>query len=190
FQIMAHLKQIAKDVEYSMLNGTRAYGTNITTAAKMGGITEFCPVANTVDASSADISKTLINTLLRQMADNGAEFNTPVMLCSMLQRQRISEIYGFVPESRNVGGLNIMYLESEACEFGIVWCPQLASSTILLADIAQCAPVFCPVPGKGHLFYEAKEKTGASEGGQIYGQIGLNVGNVENHGKITNVSTS
>jgi len=190
FQIMAHLKQMSKNVEYSMLNGTRVYATDNTTAATMGGITSFVPAANTVDASTADISKALVDQLVRQMADEGSAFNTPILFCSMLQKQRISEIYGYVPEHRNVGGLNIQYLETDAVSFGIVWCPQLVASTILLADMAQCSPVFCPVPGKGHLFYEEKTQAGASEGGMLYGQIGLSVGDVTDHGKIINVSTS
>ena len=45
-------------------------------------------------------------------------------------------------------------------------------------------------PGKGVLFYEELSKTGASEKGQIYGQLGLDYGPEEFHGKITGLATS
>jgi len=190
FQIMANLKKMAKDVDYTFLNGTKQISTGKTVAAKTGGITDLIPADNKVNASSTDISKDLLNAMLRQMADNGAAFDTPVLLCSMLQKQRISELYGYAPADRNIGGVNINMIESDIGEFGIVWTPQLAADTVVLADVSFCSPVFCPVPGKGVLFYEDKNKQGASEGGLLYGQIGLNVGDVNNHGLIYGLTTT
>ena len=190
FQIMANLKQIAKDVDYTFLNGTKHISTAKDDAARTGGIINLIPADNKVNASSTDISKDLINAMLRQMADNGAAFDTPVLLCSMLQKQRISELYGYAPADRNIGGVNINMIESDIGEFGIVWTPQLAADTVVLADVAFCSPVFCPVPGKGVLFYEDKNKQGASEGGLLYGQIGLNVGDINNHGLIYGLTTT
>jgi len=191
FQIMIKLKKMALDIEWSMLNGTYTASTGVAVAAKMGGITSFVPVANTVDASSADISKALIDTLMRQMADAGSQPTMPVLFCSMLQKQRISEIYGFVPESRTVGGMDIQVIQNEfMSNLGIVWSPQLTASTLLIADVAECQPVFNVVPGKPSIFYEEKAQAGASTGGMLYGMVGLNIGSAERHGKITNLSTS
>ena len=190
FQIMAHLKQIAKDVDYAFLNGVQQFATATNVAAKTGGLTSLVPTANKVNAGNADITKDMIDAMLRQMADNGAIFNTPILLCSMLQKQRISTIYGYAPTDRKVGGVAIDMVETDATEFGIVWTPQLDSSKVVLVDAAYCSPVFCPVPGKGVLFYEDKDKPGASEGGQLYGQIGLNVGDVNNHGMIYGLTTT
>jgi len=190
FQIMANLKKMAKDVDYTFLNGVKHISTGKGDAATCGGIIDLIPADNKVNASSTDISKDLINAMLRQMADNGAAFDTPVLLCSMLQKQRISELYGYAPASRNVGGVNINMIESDIGEFGIVWTPQIAADTVVLADVSFCSPVFCPVPGKGVLFYEEKNKQGASEGGLLYGQIGLNVGDVNNHGLIYGLTTT
>ena len=66
----------------------------------------------------------------------------------------------------------------------------MPTDTVLIAEMSTCAPVFCPVPGKGLLFYEALSKTGAAEKGQLYGQIGLDYGPEEYHGKITGLTTS
>jgi len=56
--------------------------------------------------------------------------------------------------------------------------------------MTHCAPVFLPVPGKGFLFYEELAKSGASEKGQIYGQIGLDHGPEIYHGKLTGLTVA
>ena len=56
---------------------------------------------------------------------------------------------------------------------------------LLVADVAQIAPVFQPVPGKGNFFEEELAKNGASDRIQIYGQIGLAHAPAFLHGAIT-----
>jgi hypothetical protein len=56
--------------------------------------------------------------------------------------------------------------------------------------MAYVSVVTCPVPGKGNMFYEELSKTGASEKGQIYGQIGLDHGPEFMHGHISGLATS
>ena len=189
FQILAHMRQISVNVEYTFLNG--AY-TQITSAAATGGtrgIITAC-TSNTVAAAAATLSKPLVDELLREMAASGAEFGNMVVFCNAFQKQKISDIYGYAPMDRNVGGYNIKQVETDFCELGIVWAPHVPAATLLIADLSVCAPVFLPVPEKGVLFYEELSKTGASENGQIYGQIGLDYGPEEYHGTITGLATS
>ena len=189
FQINANMKQIAVNCEYSMLNGVYQQATDAGTAAKMRGIVTACST-NAVNASSADLSRDLVNELLRTMAANGSQFINPVIFVNAFQKQRLSEIFGYAPADRNVGGLDIKQIETDFAMLGIVWAPHMVTSTLLIADLAVCQPVFCPVPSKGVLFYEELAKAGAAEQGQIYGQIGLDYGPEEFHGKITNLTTS
>lgn len=189
FQINANLKQLAKDLEYTFLRGTYQQATDAGTAPQTGGICTNA-TGNTVDASSADLSKALMNELLRTMAGNGAEFDIPVIFVNGFQKQQISEIYGYAPEDRNVGGVNIKTIETDFAQLGVAYAPQMATDTLLIADLAYCAPVYLPVPGKGVLFYEELSRTGAAEKGQIYGQIGLDYGPHLAHGSITSLSTS
>jgi hypothetical protein len=189
FQIMAHMRQIAVNTEYTFLQGAYQQATSAAVAAKTRGITSAVST-NSVNASAADLSKGLIDTLMRTMANNGAEFVNPVCFCGALQKQRFSDIYGYAPEDRNIGGVNIKQIETDFAIVGIVWTPYMAANEVLIADLAFCSPVFLPVPEKGVLFYEELAKTGASERGQIYGQIGLDYGPEEFHGLITNLSTS
>lgn len=189
FQISAHMRQISVNTEYTFLNGQYQQATSAAVAAKSRGIITACST-NTVNASSAALSKALIDQLLRTMAGNGAEFVNPVIFVNAFQKQKISEIYGYAPQDRNVGGYNIKQIETDFAILGIVWAPQVPAATLLIADLSTCSPVFLPVPEKGVLFYEELSKTGASESGQIYGQIGLDYGPEEYHGTITSLATS
>jgi len=189
FQISAHMRQIAVNTEYTFLNGTYQQSTDATTAAKCRGIITAA-TTNTVAAGAAALSKGMIDQLLRTMAANGSEFINPVILCNAFQKQKLSDIYGYAPQDRNVGGYNINQIETDFAVLGVVWAPHVPAATLLIADLAVCAPVFLPVPEKGVLFYEELSKTGAAEKGQIYGQLGLDYGPEEYHGTITGLATS
>jgi len=189
FQITAHMRQIAVNADYTFLNGAYQKATDAGTAAKTRGIITAC-TSNTVAAGGVALSRNLLNELIRTMASNGSEFMNPVIFCNAFQKQRISEIYGYAPDSRNVGGLNINQIETDFAILGVVWAPNVPTSTLLIADLSVCSPVFLPVPEKGVLFYEELSKTGAAEKGQIYGQIGIDYGPEEYHGTITGLATS
>lgn len=189
FQIQAHMRQIALDVDYTFLNGAYQQATAANVAAKTRGIITAC-TTNTVAAGAATLTKALVDQLLRTMAANGAEFVNPVVFVNAFQKQKLSDIYGYAPQDRNVGGYNIKQIETDFAQLGIVWAPNVPAATLLVADLAFCDPVFLPVPNKGVLFYEQLSKVGASEAGQIYGQIGLNYGPEEYHGTITGLATS
>lgn len=189
FQIMAHMRQLAVNIDYTFLNGSYQQATAANVAAKCRGIITAC-TTNTVNAGSAALTKQLIDQLLRTMAGNGAEFVNPVIFCNAFQKQQISDIYGYAPQDRNIGGYNIKQVETDFAVLGIVWAPNVPAATLLVADLAFCAPVFLPVPEKGVLFYEELSRTGASEKGQVYGQIGIDYGPEEYHGTITSLATS
>lgn len=189
FQIQANLRQIALDAEYSFLQGAYAQATDAATAAKTRGIIA-ATTSNSVNASTAPLTKALIDQLLRTMAAAGSPFVNPVLLCNAFQKQQISNIYGYAPEHRNVGGVNISQIETDFAMLGVVWAPQMPTNTVLVAELSVCSPVFCPVPQKGLLFYEELARTGASLKGQLYGQMGLDHGPETYHGKIIGLTTS
>lgn len=190
WQISKALEKIARDVEYTFLNGVYQISTDAGTANKTRGIIAASTV-NTVDASSAALSKSLMDSLFLEMFNNGAMFKIPVIMCGGFQKQKISDIYGYAPEDRNVGGVNIKQIETDFGNIGVMPAHRfMPAGTLLVADLAVCAPVFQPVPEKGNLFYEDLAKTGASEKGQVFGQIGLNHGPAFAHGTITSLATS
>jgi len=189
FQVAAALQQIAIDAEYTFLHGAYQLGINAGVAYKTRGIVT-ATTTNTVAAGSVTLSKALIDQLLRTMAGNGAKFQNSVVFCNAFQKQQFSNIYGYAPTDRNVGGVNIKQIETDFAMLGIVWTPKIAAGTLLIADLSVCRPVFCPVPNKGVLFRDTLAKVGASEKEQIYGQIGLDYGPEEYHGTITGLATS
>jgi hypothetical protein len=175
FQIESALRQIAIDAEYTFLNGAYQQATAVGVAAKTRGVITAA-TTNTVAAGSATLSRALVNSLIKTMVDNGAELRNPMIFCNAWQKQKLSEIYGYAPESRTVGGVNIEDILLDFARVGVVYTPQVPAATLLIADVDVCSPVFLPVPGKGVLFYEELARTGAASSGELFGMIGLNPG--------------
>ncbi|MCD8209165.1 MAG: DUF5309 domain-containing protein [Bacteroidales bacterium] len=197
WQIQQKLIKIARDVEYSFLQGKYQKATSADVSNKTRGMIELCSsdAGTHVDAGGSVLTIDLLQELYRDMADNGAVFQNMVMFCGSYNKQMLTNIYaalyGFnTPATRNVGGYNIQSVVTDFCDLGIVWDPFMPDDTILLADMAQIAPVFQPVPQKGNFFVEPLAKEGATNASQIYGQIGLAHGPAFLHGVITGLATS
>ena len=190
WQVAQRLKKIARDVEFTFLNGTFNKATASNQANKTRGMFELCSTGTTIAAGNAAISVDLLKQLFKAMADAGAMFGNMVLFCGSDQKQRITALYekqlGYnTPASRNIGGMNITELETDFFKMGVAYNPFVPNDRILIADVSACAPVFQDVPGKGTLFLEDLAKTGAAEKKQIYGEIGLDHGPAFLHGSIT-----
>lgn len=197
WQIQQKLVKIARDVEFSFLNGEYQIATAANVANKTRGMFELCNsgAGTSIDADSAALSKALLDQLFREMADNGAYFGKMVLFCGAYQKQMITNLYAEqfkanMQTTQNVGGMNITEIETDFFKMGVVWDRFVPADSILIADMAHIAPVFQAVPGKGVLFQEDLAKNGASERVQIYGQIGLAHGPAFLHGAITGLATS
>lgn len=197
FQIQQKLVKIARDIEYSFLNGTYQKATAANESNKTRGMLELCTSAAGTSIAAGDVllTKQLLNYIYREMAENGATFNNIVLHCGTFQKQIISDIYASqfganLPATRNVGGYNITEIETDFFKMGVCWNPFIRKNAILLADMAHIAPVFQPVPGKGNFFVEPLAKEGAADKEQIYGQIGLAHAPAFLHGAITGLKTS
>ena len=81
------------------------------------------------------------------------------------------DIYSYAPTDRNIGGTNIKQIETDFGNIGIALNRFMPQTAVLAVEMSAVRPVFQPVPGKGNFFYEELAKTGASEKGQIFGQI-------------------
>ena len=197
WQIQQKLVKIARDVEFSFLNGKYQIATAANVANKTRGMFELCNsgAGTSIDATSAALSKALLDQLFREMADNGAYFGKMVLFCGAYQKQMITNLYAEqfkanMQTTQNVGGMNITEIETDFFKMGVVWDRFVPADSILIADMAHIAPVFQAVPGKGVLFQEDLAKNGASDRVQIYGQIGLAHGPAFLHGAITGLATS
>lgn len=191
FQKMVKLQEIARDINYTFHNGAYQISTDSDVANKTRGmLAAIVAGGSTVNAAAARLSKTLVDYLLRTMYANGARFQNVIIFCNAFQKQMLSNIYGYSPMDRNVGGINIKQIETDFGNLGIQLDANVPAATIGFYEMSYLAPVFQPVPGKGNLFYESLSRSGASESGQIFGQVGLDHGPEFVSGSITNLATS
>lgn len=194
WQVAKRLEKMARDIEYTFLNGVYQKATGADVANKTRGMLELCKDGTTVDAAKASLSTAMLKGLYKEMADAGALFGNMVLFCNSYQKQAITSLYesqlGYNKGAeRNIGGMNVTEIENDFFKFGVCYDPFMPTDAILLADISGCAPVFQEVPGKGFLFLEDLAKTGATDRKQIYGEIGLDHGPAFLHASITGLST-
>lgn len=204
FQKTAQLRQMAIDTEYSFLQGSYAAATNTATAAKTRGLIAGT-TTNAINASSAKLSKSLIQELLRTMAGSGSPFQDPVIMVNAFQKQILSDIYGYAPMDRNIGGINIKQIETDFGMFGVIYDPFMTTSVFQVAELSVCSPVFVPFtfapdgnlqatsitsPEGLDVAWVPVSPVAAARGGFWYSQLGLDYGPEEFHGKITSLATS
>jgi hypothetical protein len=192
-QVARVQEQLYGNLETAMMAGTYAKSTSASVANAMGGIIPFATTGNTVAASSAQLEKAHINELLRGMASGGAKFGRMTIFANAFQKQKLSDIYSFVPTDRNVGGANIQLIETDFGMFEVVFSRFAPAATLLFADLAYCNVVTQPVPGKqympdGLFLMEQLSKVGATEKWQLYGQLSIDVGASDLHGTITGLA--
>lgn len=187
WQIARKLEKIARDIEYTIINGVYAKATSADVASKTRGLLALCggDGGTKVDGKSAALTKALMQQLFKAMYDAGAIFSNVVLYVGSTQKQIITDIYSYAPTDRNIGGTNIKQIETDFGNIGIALDRFMPQTAVLAAELSVMAPVFQPVPGKGNFFYEGLAKTGASEEGQIFGQFGLDHGPAFMHGAIT-----
>jgi len=189
FQIARKLEKIARDVEFSFVQGTYALAGNAGVANTTRGALATTALAGgtTNNGGGLQLDLTMMQTLFLDMFNAGAPFSNLILYVGGALKQRISAIYGYAPEDRNVGGVNIKQIETDFGNIGVVTSRFAPANTLLAIEMSVVAPVFQIVPGKGLLFYEELAKTGAAEAGQLFGQIGFDHGPAFAHGSITNV---
>ena len=189
FQQARKLEKIARDVEFTFIQGVYALAANQAQANRTRGIIAAAGLAGgTVqNGLGVQLSLPLMQALFLAMYNAGAPFSNLVLYVGGALKQRISALYGFAPTDRNVGGVNIKQLETDFGNVGIVTSRFAPANTVVAIEVSVCAPVFQPVPKKGILFYEELAKQGAAENGQMFGQIGLDHGPAFAHGVLNNV---
>lgn len=195
FQVEQRLIKIARDVEYTFLNGKYAKATSASEANQTRGMIELCSTGTTIAAADAALDSAMLKKLFLAMANAGANFNRMVMFAGAYQKQAITSIYekqlGYTRGvETSIAGMNVTEIETDFCKCGITYDPFMPADTILVADVSAIAPVFQEVPGKGTLFVEELAKTGAASSYQIYGEIGLAHGPSFLHGTITGLKSA
>ena len=190
FQTKAALEKMARDVEYTFLNGVYQLAGNSAQANKTRGM--LAAAGTVIDCENAVLTQDFLNSAYKAAYDAGADFTDMVLVCNSAVKQILSVIYasqaGFnLPDSRNVGGVNLTTIETDFGAVHILLDRFMPANVLLGADISCIRPVEQDVPDKGNFFREPLSKTGAAEEYQIFGQMGLDHGPGWKHFKITNI---
>ncbi|MFE3449631.1 DUF5309 family protein [Nonomuraea sp. NPDC059194] len=159
-------------------------GSSVITFAGTGGATVY---------EATPLTDALVSNLLQQVWENGGiqESETATLMCGASIKRALTKIYitdrNFQEQTRNVGGVSVMTIETDFGRLNIMLNRHMPTSTLQVVSLEECTPVFLPIPGKGFLFVEELAKAGAAEKRQIYGEIGLRYGNERAHGKLLRV---
>lgn len=183
----------ARDIEYSFIQGQYHLAGNVDDASRTRGMLQVTANGTTIAAAGATLSFEILQSLYKEMADNGAYFSNMVMFVPADLKQQITMIYaelpgGTLPATRTEGGINISNIMTDFSNISVIWNRFMPAGTILLCDVTYMAPVFLEVPGKGVMFVEELPKTGANERRQMYGEVGLDHGPAFLHGSITGLA--
>jgi hypothetical protein len=204
FQKKGGLIQLATNIEYSFLQGAYTGVSSSATNTKTRGLKEAI-TTNTVAGGAAKLSKAMIEELIREMVDSGAPFDNIMVIGNSFQLQKLSDIYGYAPADRTMGGVAIeRFLVPGGGVFSTMFSPQMPTDEVYFVDLSFCAPVFMPAlfPSDGNVeprneteqgadvLWQPTAITAAKRGGFFYTQIGLDHGPEMYHGSITGLATS
>jgi hypothetical protein len=191
-QLALKINKIARDVELSFLSGVYVNPTDNTAARATRG------VLTAIDTHSAAYATSLrdsINSMLAGMYEDEttvAPLIQPVLFMNGTTKTKLSLEYsnnlGLADRSRTIGGVNVETIVTDFGTFGVVLDRYMPVDQIALLDMSVISPCFLPIPGKGHFFTEPLAKTGAYDRFQLYGEIGIEYGPEQFHGKIITIT--
>lgn len=166
--------------------------STFTVSPTKGGTVQSISADGVVDVykqTALTIAK--LNGLLQAIFDSGglSQQETATILVNSGLKVELSELYGnaygkFQETSRNVGGVNLTTLVSDFGTLNVMLDRAMPQGTLAVVSLEQCAPVYLEIPGRGHFFAEPLAKTGATDRTQLYGEVGLEYGAQQQHGKL------
>ena len=196
FQTTAMLKQVARDIEYSLINGVYQKPVDNTTVRKTRGLLEATETNVITNASPAALTQKMVLDLMQMVWDNGGikESETATLITNSYQKRVLTRLFiteaNYQEQTRNVGGVNLTTIETDFGRINIMLNRYMPADQLALTSLELLEPIFLNIPGKGFLFLEELAKVGASTRYQLYGEVGLKYGNERAHGKITGLSVA
>ena len=194
FQVAVKMQKIARDIEYTFINGEYNKALSDSTANKTRGLVSAI-TSNVTAMGNKPLGLWDIADMLRKVYDSNAPIQNLVLWCDaitmfQINADAVNNGLTVVPASRDINGIA---LSSVVTPLGVVYLylgECLPAGTALLLNLDVIAPVHQSVPGKGNFFLEPLAKTGAGEKYQLFGQMGLDHGPEWYHGKFTGISTA
>ncbi len=192
FQVAAKMQKIARDIEFTFIQGVYNKATSDVTVNKTRGLVNAI-TSNVLANGGKPLSFWDVAELLKAIYDANAPTTGLALWVDPVvhfQLNADAEQNGLtvVPAARNINGIDLSKIVTPLGEVYLRLGECLPAGTALLLNLDALAPVEQPTPGKGNFFLEPLDKTGAGEKYQIFGQIGLDHGPEWYHGKFTGIS--
>ncbi len=194
FQVAVKMQKVARDIEYTFINGEFNKALSDSTANKTRGLVSAI-TTNVTDMGNKPLGLWAIADMLRKIYESNAPTQNLVLWCDaitmfQINADAVNNGLSVVPASREINGIA---LSSVVTPLGVVYLylgECLPAGTALLLNLDVISPVYQPVPGKGNFFLEPLAKTGGGEKYQLFGQLGLDHGPEIFHGRFTGISTN
>ena len=188
-QILANFKQIAKNFEYCCHNGALQDGSGSAgTAYKMNGL--LTSITTNIEDANVVFSKAVLDALLVTMDGNGADSDNLELHARLILIQKIAATYGLAVRSQDIGGVAVKYVETDSCRIKLVNSPKVPANTIGLYDSNHLELVANYAAPDSAIDVYDLAVIGAGIQAEILGFLGLDFGDEQKHGKITNVTAS
>jgi len=197
FQIGRRVSQMRMDLNYTLINGVYQYTKGSTTVApRTRGILQAL-VTNKFDGSADPFSKNMVNDVLMNSIKNGLDPAGLEIWINPDMMDFITDTYALLPgtsqpATRTEGGIAYSTIFTSYGEVSINWDTQIPTAKLLFLSLGQLAVAEKPYitdegENLGVLFYEPLAKEGASERGQLYGELGFDYGAEWHHAILENV---
>lgn len=192
FQVAAKMQKIARDIEYTFINGVYNKATTDATINKTKGLVNAI-ATNTKAMGSKPLGLWDIADMVKKVYESNALTTGLCLWCDaitlfQINADAVQNGLTVVPAAREINGIA---LSSVVTPIGVVYLylgECLPEGTALLLNLDAIAPVHQPTPGKGNFFLEELSKVGAGTKYQIFGQLGLDYGPEWYHGKFTGIA--
>ena len=192
FQVAAKMQKIARDIEYTFINGVYNKATTDATINKTKGLVSAV-TTNTQAMSNKPLGLWDIADMVKKVYESNAPTTGLCLWCDaitlfQINADAVQNGLTVVPAAREINGIA---LSSVVTPIGVVYLylgECLPEGTALLLNLDVIAPVNQPTPGKGNFFLEELAKVGAGTKYQIFGQLGLDYGPEWYHGKFTGIA--
>lgn len=194
FQVAVKMQKVARDIEYTFINGEYNKATSDATINKTRGLVSAI-TSNVTAMGGKALGLWDVAEMLKKVYESNAPTQNLVLWCDaitmfQINADAVNNGLTVVPASREINGIA---LSSVVTPLGVVYLylgECLPEGTALLLNLDVISPVYQPVPGKGNFFLEPLAKTGAGEKFQLFGQLGLDHGPEWYHGKFTGIATT
>lgn len=189
-QIQLKLIQMKNDLEFSLIQGAYTARSAVGTVVATGGVLDSTigVSTNTVDASSAALEKDMIDELLVEMADNGAPMQDIVIVGKNTYLPQISEIYGFQPQARDIGGIAIKQIVTDFGTVSVIGTKNAKANTLAFIDMSYIRTAVLPHSGGQDILLREYEDGASAKKAYLEGFMGADFYHESYHGSITSIA--